>query len=429
LSINETKEEIVDDLDYPCRSNDSNDGGTRRESDDHTHLASDDHTHLASDDHTHPAPEKESRPEDEKGDMNADVNFTEPNLRDMSSLKVSSVRTNESIKNETSDTSGANLNDVDLESILRQRALENLRKFRGQVQSTVKASEQKNKIVSQVKQPISDKEELIQDKPNISGVAIATKFDKETRVEETSLPVGRRNLAASPRNSGRNLNVDKNISGSAKIQMSCAPEKVIDADNRSKVVTESTNIMMGNLDSTPSESCHDSLQSRSSLKRTTVSGLPRENSVLAESIKNKGSNDNVEDIRGVSSAGAKPSIHGPTFKQYNLDKGHDDASDHSQFQSKQTSDSREPSNAKLLVSEADAERNVAKTAQSLIQHTNSCGIEVDESQKAATLEPGFKNSSVENNSGKAQDESNQGSQFEQKTMTVMRGGELVQVSV
>jgi hypothetical protein len=211
--------------------------------------------------------------------------------------------------------------------------------------------------------------------------------------------------------------------------MACAPEKVIDADNRSKVVTESTNIMTSNLDSTPSESCLDSLQSRSSLKRTTVSGLPREKPVLAVSIKNKGSNDNVEDIRGVSSAGAKPSIHGPTFKHNNLDKGHGNASDHSQFQSKKTSDSRETSNAKLLVSEADDERNVAKTAQSSIQNTNSCGIEVDESQKAATLEPGFKNSSVENNSGKAQDESNQGSQFEQKTMTVVRGGELVQVSV
>jgi hypothetical protein len=279
-----------------------------------------------------------------------------------------------------------------------------------------------------VKQPASDKEGLLQDNPNTSDVAIATKFGKQTLVEETSLPVGRRILVASPRNSGRNLNMDKNISGSAKIQMACAPEKVIDADNRSKVVTLSTSPITGNLDSTPSESCHDSLQSRSSLKRTTVSELPREKPVLAESIKNKGSNDNVADIRGVSSAGA-PSIHGPTFKHNNLDKGHDDASDHSQFQSKQTSDSREPSIAKLLVSEADAERNVAKTAQSLIQHTNSCGIEVDESQKAASLEPGFKNSSVENNSGKAQDESNQGSQFEQKTMTVVRGGELVQVSV
>lgn len=403
---NETKEEIVDDHDYPCRSNDSNDGGTKRELDHHTH----------------DAPEEELRAKDVTGNMNTDVNFTEPKLRDMGSLEVC-AGTSESMKEETNDVSDANLNDVDLESILRQRALENLRKFRGQVQSTAKTSEQKNRIVSQVKQPLTGNQELVQDKSNISNVAIATKLDKQTPVEETSLPVGRRNSVAYPRNNGRNLNLDKDLSGSAKIQMACAPEKVIDADNRSKVVTESTNAMT--LDSTPSQPCHDSLQSRSSLKPTTVSGLPREKLVLAESIKNKGSNDNVKDIRGMPSAGAKPPIHESTFKHNNLDKGQDDASDHSQFKSKQTSDSRETSNPQLPVSEADEEKNAAKTAQSSIQNINSSGRDVDESCNAAGMLMG---SSVENNSGKEQDGSNQGSQFEQKTMTVMRGGELVQVS-
>ena len=36
LYRNETKEEIVYDHDYPCRSNDSNDGGTKTELDHHT---------------------------------------------------------------------------------------------------------------------------------------------------------------------------------------------------------------------------------------------------------------------------------------------------------------------------------------------------------------------------------------------------------
>lgn len=404
---NETKEEIVDDLDYPCRSNDSNDGGTKRELDHHTH----------------DAPEEELRAEDVTGIMNTDVNFTEPKLRDMSSLEVR-AGTSESKKEETNDVSAANLNGVDLESILRQRALENLRKFRGQVQSTVKTSEQKNRIVSQVKQPVTDNQELVQDKSNISNVAIVTKLDKQTPVEETSLPVRRRNLVAYPRNSGRDLNLDKDLSSSVKIQMACAPEKVTDADSRNKVVNESANTMTSNLDSTPSEPCHDSLQSRSSLKPTTMPELPREKLVLAESIKNKGSNDNVKDIRGVPSAGDKPPIHGSTFKHNDLDKGHDDASDHSQFKSKQ-SDSHEPSNAQLPVSEADEERNAAKIVQSSIQNINSSGRDVDESCNAAGMLTG---SSVENNSGKVLDGSNQSSQFEQKTMTVMRGGELVRVS-
>lgn len=405
---NETKEEIVDDLDYPCRSNDSNDGGTKRELDHHTH----------------DEPEEELRAEDMTGDTNTDVNFTDPKHRDTSSLGVS-AGTSESMKEETGDVSAANLNDVDLESILRQRALENLRKFRGQVQSTTKASEQKNRIVSQVKQPVTDNQELVQDKSNISNVAIATKLDKQTPVEVTSLPVGRRNSVANPRNNGRDLNLNKDLSGSVKIQMACSPEKVINADNQNKIVSESANTRTGNLDSTPSEPCHDSLQIRSSPKPTTVPGLPREKLVLAESLKNKGSNDNVKGIRGMPSAGDKPPTHGSTFKHNNLDKGQDDASDHTQFKSKQTSDSRETSNPQLPVSEADEERNAAKIAQSSIQNINSSGRDVDESSNAAGLLTG---SSVENNSGKVLDGSNQSSQFEQKTMTVMRGGELVQVS-
>ncbi|XP_004517131.1 uncharacterized protein [Cicer arietinum] len=420
LCGNETKEEVVDDLDYPCRSNDSNDGGTKRELDHYTH----------------PAPEKESRPEDETSNMNADVNFKEPKHRDTS--KDYSNGTSESMKKEASDTSGANLDGVDMESILRQRALENLRKFRGEVQSSAKASEQKNKIVSQVKQPITDNKELVQDESNINNVDITKKFNKQTPVEEISLPVGRTDLAAYERNNGRILNMDKDISGSAKIQ---TPEKVIDADNnRSKVVTESTNIKASNLELNPSESCHDSLHSRSSLKGVTVSRLTREKLVLADSIINKstseaahvtnhGSNDNVKDIREISSAGPKPLIHGPKFKDNNnLDKVQDEASDHSQFKTKQTSDSREPSDAKLLVSDADEERNAAKTTQSSIQNTNRSGIDVEKSCNAATTEAGFKSSSIENNSGKVHDESKQGSQFEQKTMNVMRGGEMVQVN-
>lgn len=398
LSGNENKEEIVDDLDYPCRSNDSNDGGSKRELDHH---------------HTHHPPEEELRAKDDTVDMNHDVNFTEPKLSDTSSLEVC-AGTSESIKGETDNVSGA-LNDVDLELILRQRALENLRKFRGQVQSHAKASEQENKIVSQVKQPITDKEELVQDKPNISNVDIATKFGKQTPVEKTSLPVGRRNLVTFPKNHGRNLNVDKEMSGSAKIQMASAPEKLVDADSHSKVITESANNKTGNLESTPSESCHEKLVMAESIKNTGTFEAARVSSHCGSG--------NVKGIRGVPSAGPKPSILEPKFEHNNLDKGKDVANDHSQFKYKQTSDSRECANAKLLVSEADEERNAAKTTQSSIQNIDSSVRDIVESCNVAPLE------SVENNSGKIQDGSNQGSQFEQKTMTVMRGGELVQVSV
>ncbi|RDX60254.1 hypothetical protein CR513_61616, partial [Mucuna pruriens] len=330
LCRNETKEEIVDDHDYPCRSNDSNDGGTKRELDHHTLLES----------------EEKLRVEDETGDMNTDLNFTEPKLRDRnyndsSNLKAYSSGTSESMK-ETSESSGANVNDDDLELILRQRALENFRKFRGDMQSSGKAPDQKNKIVSQVKQPITDKHELVPGKSVVNDAAVGTNFDKQTPGDETNLPVRRRNLIACPKNNERILNMDKDISGSAKCHLACAPEKVIDSANPSGPVTESTIYNTTNFELTKQtqKSGHDSLPTSAS--------------------------------------------HGPT-------------------------------NAKFPVTEGDGERNAAKTTEAAILSVDNNGRDVDVS-------------SVENKTGKLQDESNQGSQFEQKTMNVMRGGEMVQVS-
>ncbi|KAK7324555.1 hypothetical protein VNO77_28211 [Canavalia gladiata] len=331
LRRNEAKEEIVDDHDYPCKSTDSNDGGTKRELDHPTLLAS----------------EEQFGVEDEMEDMNADLNFTDPKLRDRSHndsshLKANSAGANEAMKKETIESSGANLNGDDLESVLRIRALENLRKFRGKMQSTGKASDQKNKIISQVKQPITDKLEQVRGKSIVTDVVGGTKFDKQTPLEETDLPVVRRNLTAYPRNNDRTLNIDK----------------VIDADNPSETVTESTNHSTRNLGLTTQtqKSCHDSLQ---------------------------------------------------------------------------TAVSHEPANAKYPVTEDDRERNVAKTTQAAIQSIDKNDGHVDGLRNSGTPQSRFEGSSVENKSGKLsklQDESNQGSQFEQKTMNVMRGGEMVQVS-
>lgn len=425
LCRNEIKEEIVDDHDYPCRSNDSNDGGTKRES-----------VH-----HIFPSSEEKLRVEDEIGDVNAEYNFTGLKTVDRcynngSNLKAHGAGASESMK-ETSETSGANLDGDDLESILRQKALENLKKFRGEIQSTAKASDQKYKVVSQEKQPTTDKHELVQGKYIVNDPDAGTKFNKQTPVEKTSLPVRKRNLIAYPTNNETILNMDKDISGSSKHHLACAPEKAIDADNPSETVKESNNCRTSNPGLTKPESLHDSLQSHSSLKQTPVSGLPQEKLMVAESTRDRGisahvvshsSNDNVNNIRGLSSGVPEPSIHGPKFRHTNLNKGKCEVKEHSQFELKQTSASDMPPNAKSLSSEGDVERNAAKTTQAAFQSIHNSGSEVDESCNSATPKSCIESSSVENNSGKLQDGSNQGSQFEQKTMNVMRGGEMVQVS-
>ncbi|KAK7381996.1 hypothetical protein VNO80_00610 [Phaseolus coccineus] len=329
LCGNETREEIANDLDYQYRSDDNNDGGTRRQLDLYTHLASEEKLSV-------------ENVENEAGDMNVDLNFVEPGLRDRSysdnsKVKAYSAGTSESAK-ETNETFGANVNDDDLEKILRQRALENLRKFRGEMQSSAKAPDQKNKIISQVKQPIADKRELVQGKSVVNNAVVGTKFVKRTHGEETNLFVGRRNLVACLGNNDVILDTNKDISTSAKCDLASAPDKVIDSHNHSGTITESTNCNTTNLELTKQTQnpCHDSFLSH------------------------------------------------------------------------------ESSNAKLLGTEGDVERNAAKTSEAAIQSINN-------------IRDGDV-SSAENKSNKLQVESNKGSQFEKKTMNVMRDGEMVQVS-
>ncbi|XP_047158999.1 uncharacterized protein LOC124829520 isoform X2 [Vigna umbellata] len=324
LCRNETREESANDLDYPCGSDDTNDGGTRKQLDLHTHLAS----------------EEKLSVENEVGDMNVDLNFVEPGVRDKSynDNRVYSAGTSESAK-ETSETFDAKVNDDDLEKILRQRALENLRKFRSEMQSNAKAPDQTNKIISQVKPPIADKLELVQGKSVVNNAVVGTKIDKQTPGEETNLFVGRRNLGACLRDNEVILDSNKDISPSAKYDLASAPEKVI--DHHSGTLTESTNFNATNVELTKQtqNQCLDSFQT--------------------------------------------PASH-------------------------------ESTNAKLLVTEGDVVRNAAKTPQAAIQSINNI--------RDADV------SSVENKSNKLQVESNQDSQFEKKTMNVMRDGEMVQVS-
>ncbi|KAK7244235.1 hypothetical protein RIF29_39054 [Crotalaria pallida] len=415
LYRNETNEVIVDDHDYPCRSNDSNEGDTKRESDHHIL----------------PSSEERLRVEDEMEDESADFNFVEPktvdrSYNDRSNLQAYGAGSGDSMQNETNETSGDNLDSDDLESILRQKALENLKKFRGEIPSTAKA-----------KLPITDKHELVQGNSIVNNADRGTKLDKLTPVKETSLPVRRRNLIAYPTNNERILNKDKDISGSAKHHLVSPPEKVTDAGNPSETVKQSNNFITNNPKLTIPESRNDSLQSHLTLKKTPVSGLPREQLIAAESTKDSGisahvvshsSHDNVNKIRGLSSGVPKPSIHSLKFRHTNLNKGQDEVKEHSQFERKQTSSSNKPPSEKFPVSEGDVEKNAANTTQAAIQSIKNSGSVADELRNSATLKSCVETSSVEDNSGKLPEESNQGSQFEQKTMTVMRGGELVQVS-
>ncbi|XP_020964834.1 uncharacterized protein DDB_G0287625 isoform X2 [Arachis ipaensis] len=390
FSRNDNKGEILDDYDYPCRSNGSNEGGAKREVDHHTVPTTDEKLSV----------------EGEIGDKNVDSAGTSEYLKKMS------------------EAFEGNLNGDDLESILRQKALENLKKFRGGIQSSAKISYQKNKIIGQVKQ--SCNHGGVQGKSNVNNEALGTNFDNKIFVEETSSPIERRGLNAHRRNSDL-LNMDKDISGSAKNHLTCAQEKVSDAYKPTETVTESTDYRTKNPESTTPESTHESLQRCLSLKQKPVSRLSWEKSLVAEGsnggdtseashIASHSNIDNVDNNKGLSSAVSKPS-----------NNGQDEIEEHSQLAFKQTSASLAPPNVKLPVAEGGAE-NAARTTQAAIQNVNNSSKDVDEVSNSTKNKSGDENSSVENNSGKLQDESNHDSQFERKTMSLMKGGEMVQVS-
>uniref|UniRef100_A0A5B6YUI3 Uncharacterized protein n=2 Tax=Davidia involucrata TaxID=16924 RepID=A0A5B6YUI3_DAVIN len=153
------KEEIVyDHDDYPsCRSNDSNDWGSKR-----------DLAHVAS---------EKRKVENVKGEESLVSNirttkFTESckisgGKDDQSNPCSDAVGVNNPCKESKSEVSAtiASSNGDDLESILRQKALENLSKFRGGLQTNAKTpADQKNMSGSDVKQSSTAKAEFVQNK-------------------------------------------------------------------------------------------------------------------------------------------------------------------------------------------------------------------------------------------------------------------------
>lgn len=422
---NQNKEEVVNDHDYPRGSNDSNDRASKRELDRHSPLAL----------------KKKIRIEDEKLDENADFrdrNYSDRSQYDTSKIDVYGASTSESVEKKTSETSGASMKGDDLESILRQRALENLRKFRGQIQSNANASSQKIKTGDDMKQPYIENHELVQGKSVVKNAAVGANFDKKTLVEENNLPAGRSNSVASSSKNERNLNGAKGKSVSVKHHSTCAAEKLIDAENPGETIIASASYITNSPELNTPESSHHSLKCHPSQKQTPASGqeklvvtestIDRHSSVNAHFV-SQSSKDDMKNNRGLCSVNPNPSFSISNFRCDNLNKELEEFKDHSQFESKQTSDSHEPRHTKCLVTEGNVDQNASKT-NAAIQSVIDSERDADKLSASAAAKPCLESSSVENSSNKLQQgEASQGSQFEQKTMNVMRGGEMVQVCV
>ncbi|CAL5405891.1 unnamed protein product [Camellia sinensis] len=343
------KEEIVYDRDDcpSCRSNDSNDGGSKRELAHHSHV------------------DLERWVEDAKGEeaLVSDVKMTdltksgeEGGRQDcQSNSRSDGAGADNSLKEKNREvfpTSSSSKSD-DLESILRLKALENLKKFRGGLQTNTKPpADEKSEGCSDVKQLCTANVEFVQNR--------SPKEDVSRAVDATGV-LGQN---PTPTSYGKLLEGkgggSVTESASARLSVVCPPNQVAIS---SKAV-----------DLSPA----GAVTSKSEMSK---SALRKESS-------------------------------GTIVKQ--TDK------------------------TNMFVTEGNVNKSSAETSKSAGQTSNNNDVGVNNVTESSTSEPSSLKPTLEEHSSKEQlgqdkdgsqlGQDKDGSQFEKKTMSVMRGGEMVQVS-
>ncbi|GLU18132.1 hypothetical protein SLE2022_344490 [Rubroshorea leprosula] len=347
LEGDERKEEILYDHDdyLSSKSNDSNDGGIRREFSQHSHLAS----------------EKNKDVDGEQGEKTDASNFRTGSVVGSGKDGISScdlVGKNDAKDERKSEASVAvgNSDGDNLESILRQRALENLRKFRGGMQTNLNIpADQKDNKIANVNTPSEEKAESVRLKSTredgarvVTASQVSPQFRlPATRKDSSDLPLDGKTLEGDDGGKGSHTAEHDVASARDKVAPACSPKEKVN------VASSSVSIKPRRL--------------RRELTNTTLkqSSASQEHSQAMLIPKSKG-NESVE----------KP----PQSAEYQSDNKN-----------------------------GDKIKNVHNTTS---DGPSSC--------------PGSLLADV--SSDKLRDGTKEGSQFEQKTMSVMRGGELVEVS-
>ncbi|XP_028122331.1 uncharacterized protein DDB_G0287625 [Camellia sinensis] len=334
------KEEIVYDRDDcpSCRSNDSNDGGSKRELAHHSHV------------------DLERWVEDAKGEeaLVSDVKMTdltksgeEGGRQDcQSNSRSDGAGADNSLKEKNREvfpTSSSSKSD-DLESILRLKALENLKKFRGGLQTNTKPpADEKSEGCSDVKQLCTANVEFVQNRSPKEDVSRAV--DATRVLDQNPTPTSYGKLLEGK--GGGSVTE----SASARLSVVCPPNQVA--------------LSSKEVDLSPA----GAVTSKSEMSK---SALRKESS-------------------------------GTIVKQ--TDK------------------------TNMFVTEGNVNKSSAETSKSAGQTSNNNDVGVNNVTESSTSEPSSLKPTLEEHSSKEQlGQDKDGSQFEKKTMSVMRGGEMVQVS-
>lgn len=364
LIADEPKEDVYDYDDYPsCRSNDSNDGCNRGELQQYPHAVS----------------ETKRPPDDEQ-------------------VEVSNVRTSSIEEINVSNATDC-LNGDDIELILRQRALENLKRFRGGLQKNITPPITPNdnsaadvKTLSSVN---TDSFQITAPKADDGRVVIMSQVSQQIRQS----PV-RRDSSALPKND-RNTPHMSDGKYSETVGSDLAPPSawVVSTSvptNKPKLVMSQTGLEAPNTHTTR--------------KQEAAAQEPCQAKLVTDSNVDEGGLETTQTIKPTEENAASFSNRPKSVK---LRAGQEP----SYSTQKQDSAALESSQGKSVTESSVND----SSSQSVNPHEcGNPGSKVNDTCDKPT-------SSGNISSVKQEDETKDGSQFQQKTMSVMRGGEMVQV--
>ncbi|XP_062090597.1 uncharacterized protein LOC133796913 [Humulus lupulus] len=352
LNKDEHKEEMVFDYDdYPsCRSNDSNDVGNKRIENEKGEETAVSHLRF---------PKLLNTGKVSDGDDEDQFDGSNPSSKENGishpAIEKPTTEVFGAIRSEKSD---------DLELVLRLKALENLRRFRG---GKAAAVDQKDKNNGDEKAPQLS---------TTKAESVQIRFTKQddTRVFGGNFP---KEACAEESVKGEGIPAVK--SGST-----CSSQ------------TEENIISKG-------PDGNEFASAKHNIARST------DQMAIADNLKQKAS----AGTSAVKSKLATPALKRQLSKTYSTLK-----------QVPKCEETRE----KLLVDVKNLDETAVITAPTVTKSSNADREDINNASSSAALELSLKSSPGDTKSDTLQEEAKEGSQFEQKTMSVMRGGEMVQVS-
>ncbi|KAM6600909.1 hypothetical protein CsatA_020518 [Cannabis sativa] len=361
LNKDEHKEEMVFDYDdYPSsRSNDSNDVGSKRLENEKGEETAVSHLRF-------PKLVNSGKVSDRDDEVGSD-----PSTKEYGTNHPANEKQAEPFD---AITSG---NNDDLELVLRQKALENLRKFRGGRQTNGKTDSANQK----------DKNNVDEKAPQSSTTKAESAQIKFTEQDESRVVGG---------NSPREACVEQLVS----TEPPSVKQQGIPAVGN--VTTYSSQIKENIIAKSPGR--NEFVSTKHNIARSTFQ------MAIADNLKQK---------LNAGTSIVKSKLATPALKRQ-LSK-----TDSTLKQAPKCEKTQE----KLLVDEKTLDETAVITNPTVTKSSNNNNGEGNSNaSSSAALEPSLKSSPGDTKSDTLQEEAQEGSQFEQKTMSVMRGGEMVQVS-